>query len=29
MIDELAALPLEFSPGTRWNYSLPPMSSGT
>jgi len=22
MIDELAALPLEFSPGTRWNYSL-------
>ena len=22
MIDELAALPLEFSPGTRWNYSV-------
>ncbi len=22
MIDELAALPLEFSPGERWNYSL-------
>ena len=22
MVEELAALPLEFSPGTRWNYSL-------
>jgi CubicO group peptidase (beta-lactamase class C family) len=22
MVDELAALPLEFSPGTRWNYSV-------
>jgi hypothetical protein len=22
MVEELAALPLEFSPGTRWNYSV-------